>query len=550
MKNVIKYIIILFLFPLAGFAQLKDTMLNMVLTKPYFCNIIQSKGNKIFVGTSKGIFEVDGTTLIQRNNQAGYITNDQNGLPIIYDNGLRNYKEKKYAYLLPFPELAREEYHASNKNFFYICSGGRLYIYDLLSYIYSYPYHSIRTISKDLVGTYSGVYLNGKILGNPNKPITSFVDGYIRQYGDRAFICNYSLIVLEKEALQTGKLILDKTYRVYLRPKLTMFNDIFPSPNNQHYFVATDYQLIKTNYTFTKDSILFSHHVKDAPIGLITQDIYNLFFYAANKLYYIDYAKGNIDSVVTLDKPILAGTFFDQIVYLLTSDKLYQLNTGSNPEKIADLHKAHSMIQISGSELVISTDNGLYLLNLASRILSVIIEDVEFNRKALHKEGNFIYAGSVNGLYTINVADIPLLIEKNKQVEYSSILKTDNKLMFVFAFASIAIISLIIYNYRRKIVKAERIIETLRSPKEMVSRAKIEDFILQNLPNASIKTISDKFDLHAPQIYAILEPERPGSIIQKLRIQTLKKMRAEGKTVTEIAAATGLSISYLKRLKA
>lgn len=66
---------------------------------------------------------------------------------------------------------------------------------------------------------------------------------------------------------------------------------------------------------------------------------------------------------------------------------------------------------------------------------------------------------------------------------------------------------------------------------------------------ASIKSLLDEFKLNAPQLYAILKPDKPGSIIQQLRLDLVKKMREEGKPVNEIAEATGLSLSYLKKLK-
>ena len=135
-------------------AQSKDTVLNMVLSKPYFYNLVQGTGGAIYAGTSGGIVQLEGLNLRHYGSPKGYLTTDSKGEPVIDSSGIRYYKEKKYVYLLPFPELVREEYHAVKDNLLYVCSGGRLYIFDIVPYEYSYPEHSIRTISKNLVGTY------------------------------------------------------------------------------------------------------------------------------------------------------------------------------------------------------------------------------------------------------------------------------------------------------------------------------------------------------------------------------------------------------------
>jgi AraC-like DNA-binding protein len=69
------------------------------------------------------------------------------------------------------------------------------------------------------------------------------------------------------------------------------------------------------------------------------------------------------------------------------------------------------------------------------------------------------------------------------------------------------------------------------------------------LPEASIKTILDEFNLNAPQLYTLLSPDKPGAIIQNLRMEMVKKMRMEGKPASEISEASGFSISYLKKLR-
>lgn len=245
----------------------------------------------------------------------------------------------------------------------------------------------------------------------------------------------------------------------------------------------------------------------------------------------------------------MAGDYVEKQIYLITSRGLYRFNTNQQIEKLMDIEKAHSLIALSGSELVIGADHGLYLYNIVNRSLSVIVKGIEFNRKALYKNENTIYAGSINGLYTIQSNDITTLIENNKAQ-----LKQANKiydvigiiigLVLIFAF-----LRYIAFRLRTRLKTAEKTIESIRTPKEDVTKEKVEEFILNNLPSASIKTIMDEFKLNGKQLYVILNPDRPGSIIQKIRMDKLKKMREENKTNQEISEVTGLSVSYLKKIR-
>lgn len=527
-------------------AQSKDTILNMVLSKPHFYNVINGTNGKVYAGTSEGIVEVEGTLIRQNGSQIGYITTDKAGLPKIDSNGIGNYKEKKFSHLLPYPELAREEYHAVSGNLFYLCSGGRLYIFDLVMFDYGYPNHSFRSISKDLVGTYSGIYLKGKKLA---PPIPNFTDGYIRQFGDRAFICNYNLTVLEKEALETGVLVDGKNYFSYQLASPEVFNDIFPSLDKAFYYIASGHGLIRTNTSFTADTVIYA--TKNAPFWniLITENPYCLYFTLKNKLLSYAYSNGQVKEVCATEEPILGGVFSDNQLYLITSNGLYRSNSTKQLQKLMDIEKSHSILKMNGSELLISTDNGLYLFNLVSRSLSAVIKGVEFNRQALHKEGELIYAGSANGLYTINTKDLPILIQQNK-AEFKRALFDDNikKAILLMSLFAIALIGLLV-RFRNKLKNAEKTIETLQKPQETINKEKIEQYIAEHLSTVSIKTLVEHFSINGPALYEILKPNRPGHLIQQLRLSTLKKMRHDGNSLDEISEATGFSVSYLKKLK-
>lgn len=537
-------LVLLFFIPFnSTHSQSSDTVLNMVLSKPYFYNIIVNSQETIYAGTSEGMLEINGTNLRSYNHAPGYITFGKNGLPEIDSNGIQFYKERSFLHLLPYPEIQRDEYHAGKGNVFYVCSGGRLYIFDILPYEYSYSNHSIRTISKDFVGTYSGIYLKGQLL---DKSIFKFTDGYIRQFGNRAFLCNYGLYVFEKEALDSGNFQVGKNAFIYAEPSGQFTNDIFPAPDNEHYYVASQYKLSYLNYDFTYDSLLFKHTIPNSPVGLITDFQYSLLYFAGNELYSL-----KSGFLTKLPEPIQSGLSIGNQIYLVSNKGLYRYNSNKELEKLVDLTKAHSIVAISGSELVIASDLGLYLFNLVSRELFILIKGVEFNRKALYKNQQEIKAGSINGLYTIKIADIPKLVKENQsQVKLAEGSKKELAILSIVAALVLGLLVLL-FRYRKKLEIAQKTIEEIQTPElqETISRDKIETFIVTHLPNASIKTIGIEFGLSAQQLYDVLKPDKPGSIIQKFRLDLVRKMRAEQKTAEEISAATGFSITYLKKIK-
>lgn len=524
-------------------AQVKDTTLDMVLSKPYFYNLVKSENNRVFVGTAEGVFELKGTELRQYDRNRGYITTDKQGRPVIDHNGVRYYSEKKFSHLIPFPDYGGYEYHASQGNHFYLCSGGRLFIFDLLAYEYSYRNHSIRSISRDFVSTYSGIYYRGKRLGPPVHP---FSDGYVRQFGDRAFICDYDMMVIEKEGLETGKIMEGINALFYGKHDDSyLINDVCPIPDSSGYYVATQDKLMITNRTFTKDSVLFAMKGKNGPVGLLASgNSYGLVFHAGNSVYSL-----KTGLLTRLDTIVRSVGIIGHQLYLVTPNGLYRFNSNQRLEKLADIHKAHTLETVSESELVISTDLGLYYYNIASGQLSLIIKAVEFNHKALFKDEGKIYAGSVNGLYTIQIADIPKLIEENKFREQDKSLSVTQFTLITVTMLMLLLLMYWVFRLRRKLKRSESIVEALQSTQETVTKEQIEQFIVDNLAISSIKSITDHFNLSIQQLYELVKPEKPGSIIQKHRMEMVRKMRLEQRSVKEIAAATGLSVSYIRQLK-
>jgi AraC-like DNA-binding protein len=202
---------------------------------------------------------------------------------------------------------------------------------------------------------------------------------------------------------------------------------------------------------------------------------------------------------------------------------------------------------ISATEMVIATNNGLFRFNTVNKVLSPLIRGVEFNRKAMYKKGDLLQVGSINGLYSINVNDLELLASRNRYLTEKEQVPLHVIIGAISALAAIGLLAFLLFRSRRKLVIASAEIKELNI--ESLDRAKIEQYIRENLTTVSIKSITNHFDTNISHVYKLINPDKPGSIIQKLRIEKLVELKNAGKTVAEIAEATGLSTSYVVKIK-
>jgi AraC-like DNA-binding protein len=204
---------------------------------------------------------------------------------------------------------------------------------------------------------------------------------------------------------------------------------------------------------------------------------------------------------------------------------------------------------------MIGTDLGLFNYNLVTNLLNIVIKNVEFNRGVLYLEQHAnlskskIHAGSINGIYTFELGKLNDLMQSNTLTDQD---KRDLNFMNLFLGFLIALLLLglgmSIRFYKAKLNSAYRKINSLQSQNDVVTREQIETYIIQNLPEASIKSILDTFHLNAPQLYTILAPDKPGTLIQNQRMAKVHELRVSQKSIDEIARITGFSISYLKKL--
>lgn len=542
--NKLKFVIsiIFIFFTVWCGAQGLDTILNMVISKPFFYNVIKDGQGRILTGSSEGVLEWNDTEFKAIEESAGYVTLDEKGKPVISAEGIKNHRDRSHVYLLPYPDEARDEYHASNDEKLYIVSGGRLYIFDFMPYLQTYQNHSVRSISKNLVATYSGLYYRGKHMGSQ---APDYCDGYIREIGDKYFVC-YGGVVIVTPDKNNG---LGAYVSGFFDPEMLkeLVNDILYLPADNHYYLSGQRSIQRWSADMKNMETVYMTRHEDVGLNLLGVKFENPVFSDSRHVVRYNVKTRLADTLFSIPEPIVSGYMTTRSEILLGRNGLYFHGSDGRLKKLATLEKAHSLLAISGSELVIGTDLGLFLFNMVSGSLQPLIRGVEFNRRGLFLDGDIVRAGSINGVYNIRKQDFNKLIEANKKgyqgfelpwwVIYG---------LLAFAVAMLFLIWLLMRT-SSKLRKVTEDYEDLNA--DLLNREKIEQYIRENLSLASLKSIAEHFNTNNSKVYQLLEPDKPGSIIQQLRMEKIYEMNQAGASVKEMAEETGLSESYVRKIK-
>lgn len=527
-------------------AQNRDTVLVKMESNPFFFNLLKSKEGDIFTGTSKGIFKINNQTLEKVDEREGYIGLNKKGDLIIEKEGIKNYVERKFLYLLPFPDQSREEFHTGSEDKFYIVSNGMLYFYDIVPFKLSYANSSVRTISTNFVGTYSGVFFRDQKLKSP-----TFSDGYIREFEGKAFICFNDLVI---RSLPKDGEMMNETNDIIHSFK-TQVEDVFFSAVDKRYYVATLDKLLRLSKDLLSYEVLYD--TDKGPMAFLGEMKNSIFLSSNNRIIIYSSTLNELDTIYQHTEPILGGYVSVRNYYFLSENGFHVLNSDGSYQQLTDLKFAHTVLPISTTVNLIATNVGLWYFNATSKQLEELIPGVEFNKKALFKEGETIYAGSIKGLYTFSIQSIPELLKMNQSPTHNSIISYTKEIILgsIILFFIAGVLTREVIKGRQKIQfyedKLEHVLadldDQIQEPK--VSREQIEAYIKEKLAEASLKSITENFKITTSQVYSILKPDKPGSIIQELRIEMVVDMRNKGMLTKEIALATGLSPSYIRKLK-
>lgn len=541
------------------FAQIKNKTFEIESVKTdknYFNFII--KNDILYLGTSEGLVEIgqNHKEILVDHSLKNYIKLSNN---IIIGNQLSSEKENKddnnYNYLLPKKYVAVQSKSIIYKNKLYIINTGILFIYNISQFSISYDSLSVRSISKNIVGTYGGIFINGQKLAYP-----SYTDGKVREFNNEQFICYGGLLHIKNKistdyhSNSSGEILIgDK--------EIGSARDIIKIKENQ-YCVATNRGVFDINLKEkTADTVYFDKTINERINFFFldsTKNIISRIFYTINdKIYF--YSTLDKRSTLYFDsktKEVIQDIYAHTLseMYLLFADRLLKYSYDIYENKynvetiVPNLNLAHN-IAFYKEKLCISTNEGTHFYDLKNNKFYSKIIPLENNRRSMTVVDDTLKIGTISGVVSISNenlnSSIKIKEEEEKNISKNSTLNNKDIIIYFLITVLLIISGLFWYLIRRK--KSTKTIDEIQI-ESIVSKENIILHIQQNITTVTILSICDHFKINRIRLYEILENETPGEVIRNFRMHLVRKFRRAKMTEEEIAKQTGFSVSYLKKI--
>lgn len=518
---------------------IKDTIANdnfeisNINNDRVYYNFIKYK-NKIFVGTSEGIYQFD------LNNELIKYDKSIDG---VINSNLNKSNVFKIKYIDP-PVSLPNSYNktvtdfAINGNNLYVISRGVLFVYKKKAYIFT-RYNSVRSISENCVGTYNGVLVNGIKLKK-----TQYTDGQIKEFGDITFVCFNGLTAIDSNQ---ERILYWNDNSKSNKAQFGKAENIFSIGNND-YLLITSKGIYRYNYILNSFNLIYSSVKKIIPIRNKLHNIQN-----DNEFHFIDDDKFLTLNTVNFKTSILQDELKYEIIdilecsfdgsdfYALSKDNLL-LNFKKSDDGIQfanafELEYSFHTIIDSENLVFLMGNNGLSVYEKTLKKIHYNYITDEFNKNAIFKNERDLSFGSIHGVYKIeNINSL------NKSSYLQNINPNDysNKyfyVVFIVLFVLIFTSILIIRTVRKQNMSNEELV------------VEIKKFIRINLRTVTLASIQEQFKLDYYVVNNLQKDFSPAKHIRQERNLKAKELFQKKEDISKISNLTGYSESYLLRNK-
>ena len=518
-----------------NFAQNKYTLISMYDDKNYYS--VVDDGENIFLGTDKGIYKIDplNNIILFDNLTTGSI------------NSSLKKKELNIKFLNPPPFVPlQDEYLNSitdllirDKDLF-IISRGKLFVFRELWYNFT-PYESVRSITKNYIGSYSGIFKGKDLVNYP-----TYTNGQIKEFDEVTFICYDGLV----------EIINDQVNFIYDYnlddKKLGRFSNIFKLTESQFIVISSKGIFI---YNTKNNGFKLIYESNNSPI-IPTRKIFRNGY--EFREYGFSFAYKNSINLMNLETFEVSTLTFDQLgeniidivnkglhYYLISEQKkLYKLSiefnnpTDSERNQIVDvinLDQLKHTIEMFNGYIVLTGNNGLSIYDTYNEKLFKRVLVEEFNKGSVYLDDKSLKIGGLYGVYSFENFDLNF---KKTLQSMPTKSKPINFWMILF-FMSLVLIGILTYLYIS--------IRTQKNSAKKNLVDEIKDYINKNISDITINLIIEKFNLDYNQLYQLNNEFKPGKYISEQRQKIAAQLIKKDKHLKEIAEKTGYSQSYLVR---
>jgi len=542
---MIKYILLLIIFVQSTSLSNSRSEFELIkVTSSYgknrvvFYNIIKTEYDEVFIGSSIGVLKwtPENLTLKDKSVLGNMKISSKKRNGYYYDNALINEinTSKKFNYLLPAEYSNHEIPFASLDNYLLLVVNGKLYLFNKLNYIKSLKGKSIRSISKNYVGTYTGIYKNNKL----QVDLPNYTNSYIREFGNEVIV-NYDGISIKDSIRVTEHRGVIGNFE-YDGIDLGYALDVFKFKNI--YILFTTKGIWRTTFKNKPTKIVEFEEVNRMDIENTPKFIDfiesndkeppRILFYVEKSLELLNLNNFETTKIKTILNGAKDIKRRNNSTYWIDKENLNTLDTNNQIiSLLSNTYDFHTLYPINNNLIVLTSDLGLFKFNIQSKELTKVLDN-EFNRLALYQKNDTLYIGGVDGLIKYSIKDIIAF----KPIKFNS--SVDSLYVTITVLSSIIVILIILY-FNKKTVKIEQNTPSIED--------QINDYITNNLSSVSVVAIQKEFNISYRQLSNIYKPFGPGKKIQQLRTEKTLKMIAAGDNLNLISNTTGYSIGYIKK---
>lgn len=542
---MIKYILLLIIFVQSTSLSNSRSEFELIkVTSSYgknrvvFYNIIKTEYDEVFIGSSIGVLKwtPENLTLKDKSVLGNMKISSKKRNGYYYDNALIDEinTSNKFNYLLPAEYSNHEIPFASLDNYLLLVVNGKLYLFNKLNYIKSLKGKSIRSISKNYVGTYTGIYKNNKL----QVDLPNYTNSHIREFGNEVIV-NYDGISIKDSIRVTEHRGVIGNFE-YDGIDLGYALDVFKFKNI--YILFTTKGIWRTTFKNKPTKIVEFEEVNRMDIENTPKFIDfiesndkeppRILFYAEKSLELLNLNNFETTKIKTILNGAKDIKRRNNSTYWIDKENLNTLDTNNQIiSLLSNTYDFHTLYPINNNLIVLTSDLGLFKFNIQSKELTKVIDN-EFNRLALYQKNDTLYIGGVDGLIKYSIKDIIAF----KPIKFNS--SIDSLYVTIAVLSSIIVILIILY-FNKKTVKIEQNTPSIED--------QINDYITNNLSSVSVVAIQKEFNISYRQLSNIYKPFGPGKKIQQLRTEKTLKMIAAGDNLNLISNTTGYSIGYIKK---
>ena len=545
---MIKYVYILLIFisiPIFGQINSQFELINVINNideeSVDFYNLIKTDKNELFVGSSIGVLKWDdnsfdlvdqstvGNVKIDLKTKSGYKFSNASIEEIN--------RTFEFNYLLPqkfSDNIFSSQIIGTN---LYMVVENKLYHFKNLEYIKIFEGKSVRVISENFIGTYNGIFKNNTL--DPKAP--SYTNSYIREFGDEVII-NFDGIYIENPNGYQYFRSFDGRFKI---DSIDMGYALDTQKVDDKYFALTTNGLWLTNFEGELIDILKFNELNRSDVyqtpkfidflEASSQEPKRILYYLNQSITILDVENLTFGKVVDVPDGAIDIKRFENHTYWIDRENINLLDSNNKIQPIyPNNFDFHTLYPLNETYLALSSDIGLYRLNLETKELVKLFSN-ECNRLALNVVNDTLNIGLIDGLIKYHVKDF---IAYTPRTSSSIIEKESVLILFLLVIIIVLVYSLIIK--KNKVVPSDLEKNNLADD--------ITNFILENLVDADVNLIKEKFNISYRQLAKLYHPVGPGKRIENIRKQEAEKMILNGESLPSISKKTGYSLSYLKKI--